>query len=154
MSDKNEKNGATAVHSLDEILAELDKRGQPAGAVVKVPEWGPLFGVEALEFKVRGLTRAEVIHIDRISTNRKGVVDKATQDLETLLMGVVEPKFTREHYARLRHRADANPILNRLQNKIGELTTGEKVEGPDGEELSGPDAAYFPTDGEGAAAAP
>lgn len=138
-------NGALPVRSMDEILAELDQRGQPEAHAVEVPEWGATF-------RVRGLTRAEVLHIDRISTNRKGVVDKATQDLETLLLGVVEPKITREHYARLRHRADANPIINRLQNKIGELTTGEKVDGPNGEELDAVDAAYFPADREGAPA--
>jgi hypothetical protein len=145
MSDTNQHNGALPVRSMDEILAELDQRGQPERYEVKVPEWGAVF-------YVRGLTRAEVLHIDRISTSRKGVVDKGTADLETLLIGVVEPKITREHYMRLRHRVDANPIINRLQNKIAGLTTGEKVEGPDGEEVDAVDAATFPADRDAAAA--
>jgi hypothetical protein len=145
MSDTNQSNGALPVRSMDEILAELDQRGQPERHEVRVPEWGAVF-------YVRGLTRAEVLHIDRISTSRKGVVDKGAQDLETLLIGVVEPKITREHYMRLRHRADANPIINRLQGKIAELTTGEKVEGPDGEEVDAVDAATFPADRDTAAA--
>jgi hypothetical protein len=65
MSDTNQSNGALPVRSMDEILAELDQRGQPERHEVKVPEWGAVF-------YVRGLTRAEVLHIDRISTSRKG----------------------------------------------------------------------------------
>jgi hypothetical protein len=149
MSDTNQSNGALPVRSMDEILAELDQRGQPERHEVKVPEWGAVF-------YVRGLTRAEVLHIDRITMilagPGKGTVDKGKQDLETLLIGVVEPKITREHYMRLRHRADANPIINRLQGKIAELTTGEKVEGPDGEEVDAVDAATFPADRDAAAA--
>jgi hypothetical protein len=39
-----------------------------------------------------------------------------------------------------------------LQGKIAELTTGEKVEGPDGEEVDAVDAATFPADRDAAAA--
>jgi hypothetical protein len=145
MAEDAQRNGALPVRSMDEILAELDQRGQPERHEVRVPEWHAVF-------YVRGLTRAEVLHIDRISTSRKGVVDKGAQDLETLLIGVVEPKITREHYMRLRHRADANPIINRLQGKIAELTTGEKVEGPDGEEVDAVDAATFSADRDATAA--
>jgi hypothetical protein len=88
MSETTSSNGALPVRSMDEILAELDQRGQPERHEVKVPEWGAVF-------YVRGLTRAEVLHIDRISTNRKGIVDKGAQDLETLLIGVVEPTAPR-----------------------------------------------------------
>jgi hypothetical protein len=149
MAEDTSHNGALPVRSMDEILAELDQRGQPERHEVRVPEWGAVF-------YVRGLTRAEVLHLDRISMIRtgpeKGMVDKGKQDLETLLIGVVEPKITREHYMRLRHRADANPIINRLQGKISELTTGEKVEGPDGEEVDAVDAATFSADRDAAAA--
>jgi hypothetical protein len=38
MSDTNQSNGALPVRSMDEILAELDQRGQPERHEVKVPE--------------------------------------------------------------------------------------------------------------------
>lgn len=142
--DERGRNGALLpVRTMDEILAELDQRGQPPTAEVPVPEW-------RATFRVRGLTRAEVLHISRLATHGGRLAppgDQAVQDVETLLLGVVEPKITREHYARLRHRSDANPIINRLQTKIAELTTGERVENAAGEEVDAVDAAYFPSDG-------
>lgn len=148
MSDTtNKQNGAGAalpVRSMDEILAELDKRGQPDAVDVAVPEWGATF-------RVRGLTRAEVLRMNTMAT-RNGRVDQAMLDELTMTTAVVEPRIGVEHYRRLRHRADANPIISRLQNKIAELTTGEKVEGPDGEEVDAVAAAYFPADREAAAA--
>jgi hypothetical protein len=140
-----ERNGALPVRSMDEILAELDQRGQPEAVEVAVPEWGTTF-------RVRGLTRAEVLHMNG-STSRNGRVNQALLDEMTMTTAVVEPKITPEQYRRLRHRADANPIISRLQNKIAELTTGEKVTGPNGEEMDAVDAAYFPADGEAAAPA-
>jgi hypothetical protein len=144
MNDTNQSNGALPVRSMDEILAELDQRGQPEAVDVPCPELGSLF-------RVRGLTRAELMHMNTIAT-RKGVTNQGMLDEMSLTTGVVEPKITVEQYRRLRHRADANPAIQRLQTKIAELTSGEKVEGPDGEEVNAVDAAYFPADRDAAAA--
>jgi hypothetical protein len=144
MSDTNQSNGALPVRSMDEILAELDKRGQPEAVDVPCPELGSLF-------RVRGLTRAELMHMNTIAT-RKGVTNQGMLDEMSLTTGVVEPKITVEQYRRLRHRADANPAIQRLQTKIAELTSGEPVEGPDGQEVDAVDAAYFPATRDTAAA--
>jgi hypothetical protein len=144
MAEDTPHNGALPVRSMDEILAELDKRGQPEAVDVPCPELGSLF-------RVRGLTRAELMHMNTIAT-RKGVTNQGMLDEMSLTTGVVEPKITVEQYRRLRHRADANPAIQRLQNKIAELTSGEPIEGPDGEEVDAVDRAYFPADRDAAAA--
>lgn len=143
MSDTNQSNGALPVRSMDEILAELDQRGQPEAVEVPCPELGSLF-------RVRGLTRAELMYMNTAAT-RKGVTNQGMLDEMSLTTGVVEPKITVEQYRRLRHRADANPAIQRLQNKIAELTSGEPIEGPDGEEVDAVDRAYFPADRDAAA---
>jgi hypothetical protein len=138
MSETNQHNGALPVRSMDEILAELDQRGQPEAVEVPCPELGSLF-------RVRGLTRAELMYMNTAST-RKGITNQAMLDEMSLTTGVVEPRITVEQYRRLRHRADANPAIQRLQTKIAELTSGEKVEGSDGEEVDAVDRAYFSAD--------
>lgn len=135
------QNGALPVRSMDEILAELDQRGQPQLLDVPCPELGATF-------RVRGLTRAETLRImDRCGDQRRQHVDVALSEEMQLTTAVVEPKITVEHYRRLKHRSDMNPVINRLLEAIGTLTNGPTVHAPDGRELDPGDGAYFPVNG-------
>ncbi len=142
MSETTQSNGALPVRSMDEILAELEADG-PETKIVPAPEL-------RTSFTVRGLTRAEMLHVLRqagdLSTGR--IVNLDRSDELQLTLGVVEPKITPAHYKRLRHRAEANAVLTRLLAAIGDLTNGPTETGPQGQEVSGVDAAYFPADGE------
>lgn len=105
------------VRPMAELLAALERRERQR-VPVEAPELGALF-------YVRGLSRAEVLHIQRIATNpRTGQLNQSRIDAETILLAVVEPKITAEDYERLRSLPGVNPAINRLQTKIAELTTG------------------------------
>lgn len=128
------------IRSMDEILSELGRRAVPT-ADVEIPEWGATV-------RVRGLTRGELLHIQAVATDRgRRSVDPAVMDRESFLLAVVEPKWTAAHYILLKNRSDATPILARIEAKIGELTNGAPVQGPDGKEVDAVSAAYFPAGG-------
>jgi elongation factor P--beta-lysine ligase len=123
--DTNQSNGALPVRSMDEILAEA-QRHEPEYALVECPELGS-------SFKVRGLSRAEVLYIARVSTNPKtGQADQQKADIESALHGIVEPKINEGQYRALCHLPHASPALARIQTKISELSTGV-APNPDGD---------------------
>lgn len=127
---------ALRVIPMDELLSLLDLR-QPERYAVEVPEWGAIF-------YVRGLSRNESLQFVKLSTNAKtNVMDSAKADQLQFCRGVLEPRVSAEQYQLLRERPDASAILQRIQNRIAALTSGEPAEDAAGQEVDAVTAAEF-----------
>lgn len=65
---------------------------------VDVPQWGS-------RVRVRELTRAEVLHVLDLCTDRRGATDNEALQQRLFLRCVVEPKFSRVQYEELCKRS-------------------------------------------------
>ena len=103
-----------------EVLSHLDLKG-PELHPVKCPELGGT-PEEPFEAKVRGLSRAEVLRIEKATTAPNGKQDAAKADEMTFLWAVIDPRPTREEYQQLKQDPSASPALQRIHSKISDLT--------------------------------
>jgi hypothetical protein len=98
-----------------DVLAILDTRG-PELHPVECPELG------GITVQVRGLSRAEVLRIEKATTLANGKQDTAKADEMTFLWAVVEPRPSREDYQQLRQNPAASRALQRIHSRISALT--------------------------------
>src|SRR5687767_7652348 len=95
------------IRPMSEILADLDERGMET-TLVPVAELGA-------SFKVRGLSRAEVLRISRQTTAKDGATNQALADWLTIEAAVVEPRISKEEYDDFRQHPRATAAINRIQ---------------------------------------
>ncbi|CAA9246726.1 MAG: hypothetical protein AVDCRST_MAG77-1843 [uncultured Chloroflexi bacterium] len=104
-----------------DILAQIQAGGD-GREEVEVPEFGA-------KFRIKGLSRSEVLHISKSATDpRTGQLDQAKADWLTIQAAVEQPRISEADYDRLRRDARANKLINILQTKLGELTSGTKTD--------------------------
>lgn len=103
----------------------LDEVG-PEHKVVPTPELG-----EGRSVTVRALSRAESLKVNRLSTSQP---DQSRADAETLIAGIVSPRFTFQDYQTLKQHPSAAKVIARLSREIAGLTTGTDPDAEDGQE--------------------
>lgn len=100
------------IATLEEILAKDDRPVEE----LFVPEWDTTIRVQALthgqQYEVNERSRVE------------GKIDPTLLDLNLLIEGVVEPKFTAEHIGELRTKSA--PAINRIVNRLYRLNRGTR----------------------------
>jgi hypothetical protein len=101
----------------------LDEVG-PEHKIVPTPELG-----EGRTVTVRALSRAESLKVNRLSTSQP---DQSRADAETLIAGIVSPRFTFADYQTLKQHPSAAKVIARLSREIAALTTGTDPDAEDG----------------------
>lgn len=99
------------------VLSPEDILGRSAALEerwVDVPQWGT-------RVRVRELTRAEVLHVLDLCTDRRGVTDNEALQQRLFLRCVVEPKFSRPQYEELCKRSSKafGPITRAIKELNG-----------------------------------